>query len=199
MEERMKKFRLYYDKDKEEIWLNEMCNRGWSLVGFFLGIYTFEPCECGKYIYQIDMPKMSSIFGKMNREKKEYIDFVESTGAEYVCSWGAYVIFRKEASKGEFKLYTDKESKINLYQRIRLLFLSIGILELSMSIIQTLNVTGFMKRFLTYPNGNIFELDGNVVADIVIMMFSLGIIYFVTLVFWIMIIRFTIKIYHLKK
>ncbi len=65
--------------------------------------------------------------------------------------------------------------------------------------IQTVNIIRFIKRFSTYPNGNIFELNANIVASIIIMMFCLGFIYLVTLRFWIMIIRFTIKIYHLKK
>ena len=50
----MKKFRLYYDKDKETQWLQHMANQGWALETFFLGVYTFVPCEPGEYRYQID-------------------------------------------------------------------------------------------------------------------------------------------------
>ena len=56
----MKKFKLYFDKEKEETWLNEMCGKGLAMTKFFLGVYTFAPCEPGAYIYQIDTPPASS-------------------------------------------------------------------------------------------------------------------------------------------
>ena len=120
----MRKFRLYYDKEKEEAWLNEMCRQGWAMTKFFLGVFQFMPCEPGKYTYQVDMPGLPGTFGMHSGIKKEYIDFVEATGAEYVCSWGFWLIFRKETEQGDFKLYTDKESRIKLYRRIRFLFLA---------------------------------------------------------------------------
>lgn len=118
----MKKFRLYYDKDKEEIWLNEMVQKGWAMTKFFLGCYTFEPCQPKQYTYRIDMPKAPGMTDS-DVEKREYIQFVKDTGAEYVCEWFFWVIFRKETALGEFKLYTDYESRIGLYQRIRRMFL----------------------------------------------------------------------------
>ena len=43
----MKKFVLYFDKDKETEWLNKMAQDGWAMTDFFAGVYTFEPCEKG--------------------------------------------------------------------------------------------------------------------------------------------------------
>ena len=54
----MRKFRLYYDKDKEEIWLNQMCSKGWGMTRFFMGVYTFEPCIPDEYTYQVDLPDL---------------------------------------------------------------------------------------------------------------------------------------------
>ena len=34
----MKRFRLYYDKDLEEAWLQEMDAAGWALQSFRLGV-----------------------------------------------------------------------------------------------------------------------------------------------------------------
>lgn len=73
----MRKFRLYYDKEKEEAWLNEMCRQGWAMTKFFLGVFQFMPCEPGKYTYQVDMPGLPGTFGMHSGIKKEYIDFVE--------------------------------------------------------------------------------------------------------------------------
>lgn len=139
----MKKFRLYFDKDKEEKWLNEMSRQGWAMREFFFGVYVFTPCEAGEYIYRVDMPGGRGPVWKVNRE---YIELVEETGAEFVCRWGWWMIFRKEASKGEFVLYTDTESQIELYRRIRRLFFFVGFLELSLALNNTLNVLNFWSR-----------------------------------------------------
>ena len=50
----MIRFRLYFDKDQETKWLNQMVSDGWALKGFFAGFYSFERCEKGEWIYQID-------------------------------------------------------------------------------------------------------------------------------------------------
>lgn len=50
----MIKFRLYYDKDAETKWLNEMAEQGWAMKSFFAGFYSFERCEPGQYMYQVD-------------------------------------------------------------------------------------------------------------------------------------------------
>ena len=67
----MIKFRLYFDKDKETIWLNKMSEAGLSMTGFFAGFYRFEKCEPGKYVYQIDfgeklfaVQRLSRIYGR---------------------------------------------------------------------------------------------------------------------------------------
>ena len=67
----MIKFKLYFDKDAETAWLNEMCAQGWAMQSFFAGFYTFEKCEPGEYIYQID-------FGsKMFAIDPNYREFME--------------------------------------------------------------------------------------------------------------------------
>ena len=38
----MTKFRLYFDKDKETAWINEMVKKGYAMTGFFAGFYQFE-------------------------------------------------------------------------------------------------------------------------------------------------------------
>ena len=78
----MIKFRLYYDKDKETVWLNDMVASGYSMTGFFAGFYTFEKCEPGEYIYQIDFSdKFSSV-------TNDYREFMEETGIEIIQTWG---------------------------------------------------------------------------------------------------------------
>ncbi len=51
VKEKMTKFRVGYDKDKETKWLNRMAEQGWAMTGFFLGFYRFAKCEPGEYVF----------------------------------------------------------------------------------------------------------------------------------------------------
>lgn len=120
----MIKFKLYFDKDAETEWLNDMSARGWAMTHFFAGFYTFEQCACGKYNYQIDFAD------KPFAVSNEYREFMHDAGIEIVQTWGYWVILRKPASEGTFELYTDVESSIAHYSKIRMLFKAVTILEL---------------------------------------------------------------------
>lgn len=120
----MIKFRLYYDKDAETEWLNKMAEKGWAMKRFFAGFYTFEKCEPGKYIYQVD-------FGdKLYSVSDEYREFMQDAGVEIVQTWGYWIILRKLASEGEFQLYTDVDSMIEHYSKIRRMFKGVMIVEI---------------------------------------------------------------------
>ncbi len=116
----MIRFRLYYDKDKETVWLNKMASEGWALKSFFAGFYKFEQCEKGEYIYQID-------FGAVS---EEYRDLMQELGVEIVVLWGYWIILRKRAADGPFELYTDVDSQIDHYRKIRRMFKVATIIEL---------------------------------------------------------------------
>lgn len=118
----MIKFRLYYDKDKEEKFLNEMSSKGYAMKKFILGFYTFEKTKPNEYTYRVDL-----IRDKTQKELHEYISLIEESGAEFVQRWGIWAIFRK---KGEFELYTDIASQISLYKRIRSSFIIFTSVEL---------------------------------------------------------------------
>lgn len=120
----MIKFSLRLDKDKETQWLNEMSKKGYSLTGFFAGFYKFEECNPGEYVYQVDMTE--GWFSVTD----DYRTFMQEAGIEIVCCWGLWVILRKKASEGEFALYTDVESTLEHYKKIRKLFKVVTILEL---------------------------------------------------------------------
>lgn len=42
----MKKFKLYFDKDKEEKWLNEMSLQGWAMREFFSICFCLSSWAC---------------------------------------------------------------------------------------------------------------------------------------------------------
>lgn len=119
----MKKFKLYYDKDEEQDWLQKMALDGWALKNFFLGVYTFVPCEPGEYIYQIDL------LDNWSGDKNDFAAFMEDSGVEVVSQWYRWVYLRKKANDGPFEMYTDIESKIDQYNRIKKFFQVILIVE----------------------------------------------------------------------
>lgn len=120
----MIKFKLYFDKDKETQWLNEMSQKGWAMTGFFAGFYRFEPCEKGKYTYQID-------FGnEFFSVSDDYREFMSDSDIEIIQSWGFWVFLRKQSSEGEFQLYTDVDSQIEHYKKIRNMFKAVTVIEL---------------------------------------------------------------------
>lgn len=128
----MIKFRLYYDKDKETTWLNEMSRKGYAMTGFFAGFYDFEKCEPGQYIYQVD------IGDRLFKTDDDYRRFMAEMNVEIVQQWGLWIILRKKSSEGEFQLYTDVDSSITHYCKIHRMFKIGVILELICFIMETL-------------------------------------------------------------
>lgn len=140
----MKKFRLYFDKDKETEWINALAKEGYALTKFFAGLYTFEKCEPGEYIYQIDLGN------KLFAVDEGYKEFMEENDIEIVQTWGMWIFLRKKADKGDFVLYTDVDSSIEHYTKIRNMFKVVTILELLC----------FMLEFVCYIQGVVFGLWG---------------------------------------
>lgn len=120
----MIKFRLYFDKDKETSWLDEMADKGYAMTGFFAGFYSFEKCEPGEYRYQVDFAD------KPFALSKNYRDFMTEMEIEIVQQWFFWIILRKKANKGKFQLYTDVDSSITHYKKIRRMFKIVTILEI---------------------------------------------------------------------
>ena len=107
-----------WEFEKEEKWLDEMSQQGWALdkVGFCR--YEFVQCEPGEYVTRLEMLEEHVDAAK----SKDYIDFVESTGAEYIGHVIKWVYFRKKAADGGFDLYSDVDSRIKHVQRVIRLF-----------------------------------------------------------------------------
>lgn len=120
----MLKFRILFDKDTETEWLNSMAQDGWAMTGFFGGFYIFDPCEKGAYQYQIDFT--DRLFSVSN----EYREFMQEMGAEIVTNWGFWTVLRKPADEGTFELYSDVDSQIEHYTKIRKMFKIVTIIDI---------------------------------------------------------------------
>ena len=120
----MLKFRFILDKDKETEWLNGMAQDGWAMTGYFMGFYQFDPCEKGAWQYQIDFT--DRFFSVSN----DYREFMREMGVEIVMNWGFWICLRKPASAGEFILYSDVDSLIEHYTKIRTMFKIATVIEI---------------------------------------------------------------------
>ena len=136
----MVKFKLFINKDEETEYLNEMARKGYAMTGFALGFYTFESCRPGEYIYQVDITE--GLF----RVSGDYRDFMREMGVEIVCLWGPWVILRKRAKEGPFVLYTDVESSIEHYQKIKKALKIVVILEIACILLEAISAAGMTDR-----------------------------------------------------
>ena len=114
MRKTLRKWFWVWEFEKEEKWLDEMSAQGWALDKVGWCRYEFVQCEPGEYITRLEMLEEHVDAAK----SREYIDFVESTGAEYIGHVLKWVYFRKKAADGSFDLYSDVDSRIKHLQRI---------------------------------------------------------------------------------
>jgi len=123
-------YRLFIDYEKEEYWLNQMAAKGYNLINYFLGLYTFDIEQPGKYIYRIELLDSLPFASSSIR----YITFLKEMGIEHISSHFRWVYFRKLATEGPFDIYSDIDSRILHYSRIVKLYGIVGLSNLVISI-----------------------------------------------------------------
>ncbi|GIP14813.1 hypothetical protein J40TS1_04550 [Paenibacillus montaniterrae] len=109
----MKKFKMFFDIEKEEQWLNEQLQKGYRCTNISkLGIYTFEKTD-KKYVMRLDYQDYLSA-KKFNDYKGLYEDF----GWNYIngSSLGGIQYWQKEADD-QIEIFSDRQSKRNYYKR----------------------------------------------------------------------------------
>lgn len=121
---KVKMHRLFFawQHEKEEAWLNEMAARGLIMTDVAGLRYTFEEGTPGAYIYRLELLEN----WPTHPESVAYIHFLEGTGVEHIGSTMRWVYFRKKAADGPFDLYSDIDSKIRHFGRIRTLLAVVG-------------------------------------------------------------------------
>jgi len=110
-----------WDFEKEEKWLNTMSAQGLQLVAVGFCKYVFEEAIKGEYTYRLELLENSL----SNAESISYIRFLEETDVEYIGSVIRWAYFRKKVTDGTFEIYSDIDSKIKHYKRIRALFFTV--------------------------------------------------------------------------
>lgn len=119
----MTRFKTYINVDEEQEFLNDMSKKGWKMKSFFAGFYNFERCKPGEWVYQVD------IIDKKHGPYNKFCRFMEDIGVTVIQRWFYWVYLCKPASEGDFALYTDTESKIEQYTRMKDIFGFATVLE----------------------------------------------------------------------
>lgn len=108
----MKKIRFYFDYEKEEQWINEMCKEGWHLKKFKGCFFIFECGEPGAYVYR------NEFINYFNKDKKQYFAFLKESGIEIVHVFANAAYYRKKSDDGPFELYSDNSSRLSYLNRM---------------------------------------------------------------------------------
>ncbi len=108
MRETVRKWYWAWEFDKEEKWLNDMAAQGKALVSARYLTYEFEDSVPGEYAVRLEMLEHAPT----SPEGQQYIEFVESTGAEYVGRVMKWVYFRQKTAEGPFELHSDNATRI---------------------------------------------------------------------------------------
>ena len=134
--DRIKRFKWIWawDFDKQELWLNEMAEAGWSLYKVGCCLYYFERTAPEEYIVRLEM-----------RDRDDaYVSFLEETGAEYIGRVTKWMYFRRKSELGSFELFSDIDSRIAHLGRIAALLRVLAYMNIFLGIFNSL---GYNARF----------------------------------------------------
>lgn len=120
----MKKvLKLFMNIKTEQNWLAQQ--KGWRLV-YTNGLrYIFEECACEynyEYIY----------FDKSKKELGDIRKQITDSDIEFVCNSSSWALFRKDVSKGDIQVYTDKYIKYKILMKKYNSYVALGVCYMSL-------------------------------------------------------------------
>ena len=125
----MKKFKVFFNIEKEEQWLNEQLQKGYRCTNISgLGIYTFEKTY-KRYVMRLDYQDYLS-----KKKLEEYKGIYEDFGWSYITDtvFGGIRYWQKE-DDGQNEIFSDRQSKSNYYKRLMSYSFVLGMLFLAFS------------------------------------------------------------------
>lgn len=139
----MRRFKVFFDIEKEEQWLNEQLQKGYRCTNISgLGIYTFEKTY-KRYVMRLDyqdyLPK---------KKLEEYKGIYEDLGWSYITDtlFGGIRYWQKE-DDGQNKIFSDRQSKGNYYKRLMSYSFMLGMLCLLFS-------------YMPYKDSDLYATEG---------------------------------------
>ena len=148
----MKKFKVFFNIEKEDQWLNEQLKHGYRCTNISgLGIYTFKKTE-KRYVIRLDyqdyLPK---------KKLEEYKGLYEDFGWDYITDTliGGIRYWQKE-DDGQNEIFSDRQSKGNYYKRLMGYSLVLGMLFLLFSYMQYLDPGSLYHEALWSMESDLF-------------------------------------------
>lgn len=129
----MHKWFWVWEFEKEERWLNEMAQEGWSLKKASFCTYVFEKTEPGEYIIRVETLDNSS----------DFENFMEELGAESVGRCFRWGYFRRKSELGEFDMFSDIDSRIAHLDKIGKTLFLLCMANIVIGICNTFNGASF--------------------------------------------------------
>lgn len=146
--------KIYWDYEKEEKWLNEMSAKGLALVDYSWCRYVFVETPKNEYTYRIELLENLST----HAESIAYIKFLEENGVECVSAYMRWIYLRKKTCEGPFDVYSDIDSKIKHFKRVKLLWNTpmwvefiLGLINIIIGVINLI----LNERLGSYPLSNL--------------------------------------------
>lgn len=111
----MRKFKLYIDFNKEEVWLNEWLERGYELTNVNrFGMYTFAKTELHNKVIKIDFQVL-----KTKEQLDSYASLYEEFGWKHISgSKGSSHHYLIKEKDGQDELFSDNPSVTAIYKRL---------------------------------------------------------------------------------
>lgn len=178
MEKKVLKFITVDHFEKEEIYLEQMAKKGWHFTKFEKLHYHFESGEPEDVTYQIDYH--STVEG----DKGDYIQLFEDSGWTSVFAYptfdGEWCYFKRQTPSSRLtKIYSDNDSKIDLFKKIRKIWGTFGL------------IMGFIFLLIVWINS--FIVENSILTYIMLIIFA-----FISVLYIKMVLNLTRKIHHLQ-
>ncbi|MCK6208085.1 DUF2812 domain-containing protein [Bacillus infantis] len=117
----MRKFKWFFDFDKEALWLNKMAGKGFLLESKTFG-YRFRKAKPVRANYKIDFRQFSS-----QGDFDDYLMLFRDSGWEHISgtktSGSQYFI--QASSEAEADIFSDADSKAGRYKRLSQMYLTL--------------------------------------------------------------------------
>ncbi|MFB1082524.1 DUF2812 domain-containing protein [Jeotgalibacillus sp. JSM ZJ347] len=147
----MKKFKFFFDVEKEEKWLNEQLQKGYRCTNISSsGFYTFEKTD-RNYVMRLDYQDRLSKH-KLEEYKATYEDF----GWSYMNgSWMSGIRYWQKEDDGQNEIFSDRESTGSYYKRLMTYSFWLGAMCLVFSFL-LYSDSGLYHEGLWSMNGSLF-------------------------------------------
>ncbi len=151
-------YKVFFDYQKEEAWINEMAELGLSLLAYSPFRYVFERTEKSKHLFRIELLK----YRPSHPESEQYLEFLEENDVKIVATSLRWVFLKKENDGNGFDLINDLNTKILHYKRYLSMVVPLFLINFFAFIIN------LMLFSSTRQSANVFALSMNFTVSVIL-------------------------------